>query len=297
MNIEKITKDAFCVIGKAGSTNDGEGFVQRLWEDANSHFNEVSALAKKNEDGSLMGIWGIMTNFSFEFKPWENDFSTGLYLAGVEVKTDAVPPKGWKKWIVPGFEYLKVQVEGADTFERMIAYMKEKEIELVGAVQDFTDPASGLNYMLFPIAWNDSKLHMIREVKNQTNPVSVCTHHCEYCFMGEWCGGCRSSCNMCSLATMSENNTCENVSCAAEKGYTSCADCDELAECKKGFFGFGNGFTPKGTAAFVRKYGEEEYTEVLGRAIKAGLKYTEDLDNTGSAEGALELLERSREEK
>ena len=31
MNIEKITKAAFVVIGKEGSTNDGEGFIGRLW--------------------------------------------------------------------------------------------------------------------------------------------------------------------------------------------------------------------------------------------------------------------------
>ena len=31
--MERIFKDAFCVIGKAGSTNDGDGFVKRLWDD------------------------------------------------------------------------------------------------------------------------------------------------------------------------------------------------------------------------------------------------------------------------
>ena len=29
---------------------DGQGFIQKLWEDANSHFIEVQPLAKKDEN-------------------------------------------------------------------------------------------------------------------------------------------------------------------------------------------------------------------------------------------------------
>jgi hypothetical protein len=47
MKIEKCIKEAFVVIGKEGSTLDGKNFIQKLWEDANSHFNEVQPLAKK----------------------------------------------------------------------------------------------------------------------------------------------------------------------------------------------------------------------------------------------------------
>ena len=38
MKIEKQMKASFSVIGKEGSTLDGQGFIQKLWEDANSHF-------------------------------------------------------------------------------------------------------------------------------------------------------------------------------------------------------------------------------------------------------------------
>lgn len=38
MKIEKIRKESFTVIGKEGSTDDGAGFIQRLWDDANGHF-------------------------------------------------------------------------------------------------------------------------------------------------------------------------------------------------------------------------------------------------------------------
>ena len=53
MRIEKYTKNAFVVIGKEGSTLEGQGFIQKLWSDANSHFSEVQPLAKKTK----MAIW------------------------------------------------------------------------------------------------------------------------------------------------------------------------------------------------------------------------------------------------
>lgn len=54
--MEKIYKSAFCVIGMPGSMDDGEGFVQKLWEKANNRFDEVAPLAARNEDGSLKGF-------------------------------------------------------------------------------------------------------------------------------------------------------------------------------------------------------------------------------------------------
>ena len=151
MKIEKCVKEAFAVIGKEGSTSDGDGFIQKLWENANSHFNEVQQLAKKDESGNICGIWGAMSDFSHSFLPWENNFSKGLYLAGVECNDDAEPPAGWTKWVIPGYEYIYVECENEDTFPAMIEYMNENNIQLVGAVNDFTCPITGKNYMFFPI--------------------------------------------------------------------------------------------------------------------------------------------------
>lgn len=39
----------FFVIGKEGSTKNDPGFIQKLWEDANSHFHEVKTDAPKND--------------------------------------------------------------------------------------------------------------------------------------------------------------------------------------------------------------------------------------------------------
>ena len=44
----KVIKEEFVVIGKEGATLDGEGFIQKLWDAANGHFNEVAHLAKKD---------------------------------------------------------------------------------------------------------------------------------------------------------------------------------------------------------------------------------------------------------
>ena len=151
MEIREKTKNTFSVIGKEGSTEDGAGFVQRLWAAANGNFSEIQELAKRDERGCLAGIWGAMTDFSREFLPWQNQFSEGLYLAGVECREDAVPPEGWTKWTIPGFEYLTVKCETSTVFEDMLCYLSDNHIPLAGAVQDYTDPATGDNYMYFPI--------------------------------------------------------------------------------------------------------------------------------------------------
>ena len=151
MKIEKCTKDAFVVIGKEGSTLDGQGFIQKLWTDANSHFSEVQPLAKKDENGNLVGIWGAMSDCSHSYKPWEENFSKGLYLAGVECVDDAEAPEGWTKWKIPGYEYLYAEVESESTFLIVLDYMNTNNIVLAGAVHDFTCPLDGKNYMFFPI--------------------------------------------------------------------------------------------------------------------------------------------------
>lgn len=151
MKIDKWIKPSFSIIGKEGSTTDGPGFIQNLWEDANSHFDQVQSLAKKDAHGNLVGIWGAMSDFSRSFKPWEDHFSKGLYLAGIECTDDAQPPKGWTKWTIPGYEYLCAEVKGERTFSDVLDYINTNHIALVGAVHDFTCPSSGKNYMLFPI--------------------------------------------------------------------------------------------------------------------------------------------------
>lgn len=151
IEINKCMKESFVVIGKEGSTNDGDGFIQKLWEDANSHFGEVEHLAKKDNNGNIAGVWGAMSDFSRSFLPWEDGFTKGLYLAGVECIDTVEAPEGWTKWIIPGYEYIYVENEGGESFVKVMEYLKENEMELVGAVHDFNCLETGKSYLFFPV--------------------------------------------------------------------------------------------------------------------------------------------------
>ena len=147
MELKIIQKDAFSVIGKQGSTADGEGFIARLWQAANEGFAEVMPLAKKNPDGSFAGFWGLMSDEGLNFKPWEDNFSHGLYLAGVETEDGAAVPEGWTKWTSPAAEY----VVSSENFRAVLEEMERQELPLAGAIYDFTDPKTGENTQYFPI--------------------------------------------------------------------------------------------------------------------------------------------------
>ena len=91
-----------------------------------------------------------MSDLSRSFRPWD-DFNKGLYLAGAECRDDAEAPEGWVKWVVPAYEFLVVEHENDRTFAEMLEYLKGNNLSLAGAVNDFTDPKTGKNYMYFPI--------------------------------------------------------------------------------------------------------------------------------------------------
>lgn len=150
MNYQKIQKAAFSVIGMEGSTDAGPGFIKALWDKANARFSEVAPLAKTGENG-MPSVWGLMSDKSRAFKPWQNGFSEGLYLAGVEVEPDAQPPEGWTKWTSPAYEYVVAPMESPDSFAKVIAYIKENGLQLAGAAYDRIDPATGVTWIYAPV--------------------------------------------------------------------------------------------------------------------------------------------------
>lgn len=151
--MERWIRPAFAVIGMEGENPlpDGSSVAPKLWEEANRRFPEVAPLAMRKPDGTLCGIWGAMTDSGRTFMPWENGFTEGLYLAGVECREDARPPEGWTRWEVPGFEYIRVRNDAPEVFHRTLAVLAEQGMSLAGAVQDYTDPATGEGYMCFPV--------------------------------------------------------------------------------------------------------------------------------------------------
>lgn len=139
------------------------------------------------------------------------------------------------------------------------------------------------------------KAALVRQAREVINPVSVCGHHCDYCFLSQWCGGCRSDYNCCSFAGLFEDHKCPNVACAAEKGIDGCYECGDLEGCAKGYYARAGEYVAKATALFLQKYGQESYTEALKSAVEDGVDYPKDFDAAGSVAGALQLLERYRE--
>ena len=149
MDVERIIKESFAVIGIEGSTDGGEGFIARLWAEANARFEEIAHLCKREADGSFAGFWGAMSDFSRGFQPWD-DFSRGLYLAGAECVDGAEAPEGWTKWVVPGYAYLRF-AQDAYSFDQAAAYVRENGLSFAGAAHDFTDPRSGKGYIWIPV--------------------------------------------------------------------------------------------------------------------------------------------------
>lgn len=148
-----ITLGPISVIGKEGLCTKGNSMVSQLWEAANSHFEEVAPLAMREKDGSFVGFWGLMSDRERRFLPWEDDFSTGLYLAGVEVASECAAPEGWVKWTVPERTYLVVEIENGAyqaAFRYGLEELPRQSCQLSGAVCDYTEPKTGKNFLFFP---------------------------------------------------------------------------------------------------------------------------------------------------
>lgn len=155
MEITQVSLPVIAIIGKQGFCTKNYNLTQELWNDANVHFAEVAALGMKEKDGSFVGFWGAMSDESMSFLPWTNEFTTGYYLAGIEVYPDTPVPEGWTMWILPARTYLKILVNPGNynsVFHSMIEKtIPEMKLRLTGAVCDYIEPSTGRNFMLFPI--------------------------------------------------------------------------------------------------------------------------------------------------
>ena len=140
---------------------------------------------------------------------------------------------------------------------------------------------------------NKWKAGIVKNARENVDMTAYCGFSCNHCFLGEWCGGCRSVFNCCSYGTLFEKGKCPNIDCCQEKGIDGCYDCGELNVCTKGFYQPGNDGAGacKAQALFIRKYGKEKFfhvhdklhemydfkktQEVLGTDVEAGLKILE----------------------
>lgn len=136
------------------------------------------------------------------------------------------------------------------------------------------------------------KSALVSKARQGIDPVGVCGHHCDHCFIGQWCGGCRSEYNCCSFAALFEDGICPNVACSAEKGLDGCWECPDLDSCAKGYYSKTDEYAAKTAALFIRMHGKDTYSKTLAKAISDGMEYAGALDRAGSVDAALELLEK-----
>lgn len=111
---------------------------------------------------------------------------------------------------------------------------------------------------------NKNKNEIVSSARKGINPVAYCGFSCNHCFLGEWCGGCRSVFNCCSFGTMFEKGKCPNIACCQEQKIEGCYECDSLENCTKGFYAQDNdgSIACKAQAMFIKKHGTEKFMKV-----------------------------------
>lgn len=138
------------------------------------------------------------------------------------------------------------------------------------------------------------KNKLCKNARKGVDPIAYCGFSCNHCFLGEWCGSCRTEYNTCSFATICEDKRCPNMVCCMEKNIDGCYECSELEDCTKGFYRPDNdgAASAKAQAMFIRKYGKKAFLEVhdklherfdfaktqeiLGHDMREGLKLLEN---------------------
>jgi predicted transcriptional regulator YdeE len=155
MQTKRIQKDAFAVIGKVGegAAANSREWIPPLWQDANAHFNEISASAKKGENGTPL-IWGAMNDITESNKMWGE---RGKYMVGCEVELDAEPPTGWHKWLIPTQTYIVAKCTQDTYGEVFSAIVNGPNITIVATVHErYLQPDTGVVELWFPIEEDES---------------------------------------------------------------------------------------------------------------------------------------------
>lgn len=155
-------KDTFAVIGKSGHgpADNPQTWILPLWDDANKNFTEIADVIQKNENEMPLSLWGAMNDMSESNKRWgENENAPdepvqGKYIAGCEADTDAQPPVGWTKWIIPAQTYMIVKCTMDEYGEVFGKIVNDPEIQIAGTVHErYPEPDNpSVVELWFPIA-------------------------------------------------------------------------------------------------------------------------------------------------
>ncbi|MBO7565220.1 MAG: DUF3795 domain-containing protein [Clostridiales bacterium] len=105
---------------------------------------------------------------------------------------------------------------------------------------------------------------LCQKAKKGVDQIAYCGLSCAHCFLKDWCGSCRTKYNTCSYAKCSPDGVCPNAACCREKGLDGCYECDDIRDCKHGFYSLGKEVHAiKSMSLFIRKYGKKEVQTVL----------------------------------
>ncbi len=199
------------------------------------------------------------------------------------------------------FEDLKKTFTGEDR-ERLVESKCVSSDERASWLIDYwcSKNIKGLIQMPFSRHWimhveamQRIKNKLCQQAKKGVDQIAYCGLSCGHCFLTSWCGSCRTIYNTCSYATCSPDGVCPNTACCKEKGLDGCYECDELYDCKKGFYALGKDTNAiRVMALFIQKHGKKELLyvmdtlhskkkfekiqEVLGYDVEEGLKILEE---------------------
>lgn len=141
------------------------------------------------------------------------------------------------------------------------------------------------------------KNKLCKLARKGVDPIACCGFSCNHCFLGQWCGSCRTEYNTCSFATCFPDRKCPNVSCCREKGLDGCYECEELETCEKGFYIPGNdgAQAAKAQAMFLRNHSKKEFLRLHDRLHEQNdFAKTQELLGQDRLQG-LQLLEEQYE--
>ena len=199
------------------------------------------------------------------------------------------------------FEDLKKTFTGEDR-ERLVESKCVSSDERASWLIDYwcSKNIKGLIQMPFSRHWimhveamQRIKNKLCQQAKKGVDQIAYCGLSCGHCFLTSWCGSCRTVYNTCSYAISSPDGVCPNTACCQEKGLDGCYECDELYNCKKGFYALGKDTNAiRVMALFIQRHDKKELLrvmdtlhskkkfekiqEVLGYDVEEGLKILEE---------------------
>ena len=140
------------------------------------------------------------------------------------------------------------------------------------------------------------KNKLCKLARKGVDPIAYCGFSCNHCFLGQWCGSCRTAYNVCSFATCMPDKRCPNAVCCQNKNIDGCYECEEIETCTKGFYTPENdgANAAKAQAMFIKKHGKKAFLSVHDKLHeKYDFAKTQEILGQDMYEG-LALLEKTK---